>query len=520
MAATEIPADQAETQPLREQIRMEPFDDHNQRLVDYVHPHDWVNPTPKDRYHLVVIGAGTAGLVTAIVAAGLGAKVALIEKHLMGGDCLNIGCVPSKGVISAARMWNRRHRSAFGAPAADGPGDFGAAMERMRRLRADISHIDGAQRFQDAGVDVFLGAGRFVSDSEVEVDGTRLRFKKAVIATGARAAAPPIPGLDQVEYRTNETIFSLTELPQTLTVIGAGPIGCEMAQSFAQFGAEVTLIDMADQVLIREDPDAAAVVQDEMVADGVQLALSAKVLEVRGEGDDKIVVIERNGQREEIRSRELLVAVGRAPNVENLGLDEVGVEYDRTGVQVDAKLRTSNKRIYAAGDVTPHLKFTHLADAHAAIVIQNALFAPTAKTEKLTVPWVTYTSPEVAHVGLYEHDAKTQGIAVDTVKVSLDDVDRALLDGETEGFLKLVLQKGKDRILGATLVANHAGDMLPALSLAVTHQIGLGKFAGTIFPYPTQGEVMKKAANAWRKQKLTSTTTKILNFWFSKIRRA
>ncbi len=496
-------------------VRMEPFDEHNQRLIGHVHPPDWKNPEPADRYHLVVIGAGTAGLVTAIVAAGLGAKVAMIERHLMGGDCLNVGCVPSKGVISAARAWSSRRREELGAPPSQGEGDFAKAMERMRKLRADISHIDGAQRFTDAGVDVFIGSGRFIDSETVAVGDTRLRFKKAVIATGARAAAPPIPGLEDVEYLTNETIFSLTKRPQSMVVIGAGPIGCEMAQAFARFGTKVTLIDMADHVLAREDPEAAEIVQREMLLDGVQLELGASIERIEQRGDTKVVIFERGGQRLEASGDELLVAVGRKPNVEGMGLEEVGVEFDRAGVKVDERLRTTNKRIFAAGDVTPHLKFTHLADAHAATVIQNALFFGRAKTAKLVVPWSTYTTPEIAHVGLYEHEAKRQGIDVDIIKVELADVDRAILDGEDDGFLKLVLAKGTDKILGGTLVAEHAGDMIGMLSLAITNKIGLGKFAGTIFPYPTQGEVFKKAAGVWRKGKLSPTVQKIFDLWFN-----
>ncbi len=493
---------------------MEPYDGHNQRLVANVHPHDWTNPEPKDRYHMVVIGAGTAGLVTAVVAANLGAKVALIERHFMGGDCLNIGCVPSKGVISAARAWSSRRREQFGAPQTSGNGDFAKAMERMRKLRADISHIDSAERYSSLGVDVFLGHGKFTSKSTVEVDGKTLNFRKAVIATGARAAQLPIPGLDTVEYLTNETIFSLTELPESMTVIGAGPIGCEMAQSFAMFGCKVTVLDMADHVLVREDADAAQVVQESMIADGVRLQMSAAIKSIEQSGTDITVHFERDGEQFSVASQELLVAVGRTPNTDGLGLEEVGVKFDRGGVVTDDRLRTTAKNIFAAGDVTHELKFTHLADAHAATVIQNALFFGRKKTSSLVVPWATYTSPEIAHVGLYEHDAKAKGIETDVIKISMDDVDRAILDGEDEGFLKVVLKKGTDQILGATVVASHAGDLLAPFTLAITNGFGLSKFAGTIYPYPTQAEVAKKAAGAWRKTKLTDTTRKIFSTWF------
>ena len=491
---------------------IEPRDEHNLRLIANVHPPDWVNPEPAERYHLVVIGAGTAGLVSAAGAAGLGAKVALIERHLMGGDCLNVGCVPSKGVIRASRAWQEARDAAerFGGPRAEGAGDFGAAMERMRRLRAGISVHDSAARFRGLGVDVFLGDGRFVGPDAVEVGGKRLRFRRAVIATGGRAAVPPIPGLAEAGCLTNETIFNLTELPARLVVLGAGPIGCEMAQTFARFGSGVTLLDMESHVLVREDADAAEVVQKALQRDGVQLELGVKVLE----GRRGALVIEAQEQRKEILADEILVAAGRAPNIENLGLEAAGVKYNKRGVEVDDNLRTSNKNVFACGDVASSLQFTHLADAQARIVIQNALFFGRLKASALTIPWCTYTSPEIAHVGLYEKDAKERGIAVDTLTVPLSSVDRAILDGADEGFLRVHLEKGKDRILGATLVADHAGDMIGELCLAITHGIGLGKIASVIHPYPTQGEVIKKAADQWRRTRLTPGVKKLFERWF------
>lgn len=489
---------------------IEPRDEHNLRLLSNVHPSDWVNPEPAPRYHMVVIGAGTAGLVSAAGAAGLGARVALIERGLMGGDCLNVGCVPSKGVIRAARSWQEARLAAerFGGPAVDpqARGDFGAAMARMRRLRAGISVHDSAERFRGLGVDVFLGDGRFTGPDTIEVGGKTLRFRRAVIATGARAAAPPVPGLAEAGYRTNETIFNLTELPETLVVIGGGPIGCEMAQAFARLGSRVTLLDKDDHVLVREDAEAAEVVQKAMMRDGVQLELQAKILEVR----DRTVVIEGR----EIVADEILVAAGRAPNVENLGLEAAGVKYGKRGVEVDDNLRTSNRSVFACGDVASRYQFTHIADAQARIVIQNALFFGRAKASALTIPWCTYTTPEIAHVGLYEKDARERGIEVDTLTVQLSTVDRAILDGADEGFLRLHLEKGKDRILGATLVAEHAGDMIGELCLAITHNIGLGKIASVIHPYPTQGEVVKKAADQWRRTKLTPGVRKLFERWF------
>ncbi|HBL27622.1 MAG TPA: FAD-containing oxidoreductase [Acidobacteria bacterium] len=497
---------------------VEPLDVHNQKLLDNVHPSSWVNPEPAPRYHLVVIGGGTAGLVSAAGAAGLGARVALIERHLMGGDCLNVGCVPSKGVIRAARAWHdaRQAQARFAGPAVDpaSRGDFAAAMERMRRLRAGISVHDSFARFRSLGVDVFLGDGRFTGPDTVEVGGKTLRFRRAVIATGGRAGVPPVPGLAEAGFLTNETVFNLTALPERLVVIGGGPIGCELAQSFARLGSRVSLLDVAPQVLIREDADAAAIVQRSLLADGVHLELGVKIVEARSGHGGKALVLEKDGTRQEIEADHILVAAGRVPNLEGLGLEAAGVRSTKAGVEVDDHLRTSNPRIYACGDVASRYQFTHAADAQARIVIQNALFKGRAKASALTLPWCTYTSPEIAHVGLYEKDAREKGIEVDTLTVELSTVDRAILDGADEGFLRLHLKKGTDEILGATLVAEHAGDMIGELCLAVTHKIGLGKIASVIHPYPTQGEVVKKAADAWRRTKLTPTVKKLFAWWF------
>lgn len=499
---------------------IEPLDEYNRKLVENVHPPSWVNPEPKERYHMVVIGAGTAGLVSAKGAAGLGARVALIERHLMGGDCLNVGCVPSKGVIRASRAWQDAREAArrFGGPEVNGSseGDFGTAMERMRRLRAHISDVDSAEGARKAGVDVFLGSGRFVSPDTIEVNGKRLRFRRAVIATGGRAAEPAIPGLAEAGFRTNETIFNLTELPKRLVVIGGGPIGCELSQSFARFGSRVTHLNQEAHILPREDADAAEIVQQAMIQDGVQFEFGMKAVEVRRRGAERIVVFERGGERHEVVADEILVATGRTPNVEGLGLEAAGVRYGKRGVEVDDHLRTSNKSIYACGDVAARFQFTHLADAQARIVIQNALFFGRAKASALTIPWCTYTTPEIAHVGMYKKDAEAKGIETETLTIHLADVDRALLDGADEGFLRLHVEKGskEGKILGATLVAEHAGDMIGELCLAVTHGIGLAKIASVIHPYPTQGEVVKKAADTWRRGKLTPTVKKVFDRWF------
>ncbi len=494
-------------------------DTHDKQLVQHVHPPGWKNPTAKDRYHIVVIGAGTGGLVTAAGAAGLGAKVALIERHLMGGDCLNVGCVPSKGVISAARSWHRAQRSHddFGGPAVSGSGNFAAAMERMRRLRAGIAHNDGAERFSSLGIDVFLGQGTFIDPTTIEIGGQTLAFRRAVIATGARAAAPKIEGLDKVQYLTNESIFTLTELPARLMVIGSGPIGCEMAQAFARLGSQVTVFERGPEIMPREDKDAAAIVRRSMERDGVVFECRTKLLSVEQQGQQTIVHYEQDGQRRSRAGEKLLVAIGRAPNVEGLGLDRAGVAFDDKGVTVDRYLRTTNSRVYAVGDICSPYKFTHTADAQARIVIQNALFdgiplGLAMKKHELIVPWATYTSPEVAHVGMYEQDAAKAGIEFDTVTVSLEHVDRAILEGENEGFLRVLVRKGTDKIVGATLVAEHAGEMISELTLAMKAGIGLGTIAATIHPYPTQAEVIRKAGDAFNKTKLTARTKKILGF--------
>ncbi len=497
-------------------VLVSPPDEHNQRLLAHVRPPGWRNPAPKPRYHLVVIGGGTAGLVSAAAAAGLSATVALVERHLMGGDCLNVGCVPSKGVIRAARAWHEaaRARETFGGPGTTGGGSFGAAMERMRRLRADISPIDGAPRYRDLGVDVFLGSGRFISPTAVEVDGAVLKFRRAIVATGARAAAPPIPGLEEAGYLTNETIFSLTGLPPRLAVIGAGPIGCEMAQSFARFGCVVTLLNAGPHILPREDADAALIVERAMERDGVRLLHGSKVTRVERLGTARVLYVDRSGVTVQVAADEVLVAVGRAPNVEGLGLEAAGVRYDRRGVNVDDRLRTSNRRIYAVGDINGKFQFTHNSDFQARYAIQNALFFGRKKASALVMPWCTFTSPEIAHVGMYAADARAAGHEVETLTLHLEDVDRARLDGEDEGFFRVHLKRGSDRILGATLVAEHAGDMISEITVAMVNKVGLGGIGDAIHPYPTQAEVFRKAADTWRRGKLTPAVRRVFAAFF------
>ena len=494
-----------------------PWDAHNQKLISNVHPADWKNPTPASRYNLVVIGGGTAGLVSAIGAAGLGAKVALVEKNLLGGDCLNLGCVPSKAIIRAARKAaDVRDMAEFGVNVPNGTTiDFGKVMERMRRLRADISPHDSAKRFTELGVDVFLGAGKFTGPDAIQVGGQTLRFAKAVIATGARAAAPPIPGLKDVPYLTNETLFSLTKLPKRLGVIGAGPIGCEMAQSFARFGSEVFLVEAEHGILPREDRDAAEIVLEKMMGDSVKLLCCGKELKLARDPNGVRLQVGSHGKEYDVLVDQLLVAVGRAPNVEGLGLETVGVEFHKKGVKVNDRLQTTNSRIYACGDICSPYQFTHVADFMARIVIQNALFKGRAQASSLIIPWATYTSPEIAHVGLYEKEAKDKGIEVDTFTLEMSKVDRAILDGETEGFVRIHVRKGTDEILGATVVAGHAGDMISELTLAMKGKLGLKTIGATIHPYPTQAEAIRKTGDLYNRTRLTPFVKKLMNRWLA-----
>jgi len=509
---------------------MLPDDEPNRQLVANVHPSDWVNPESSGRYNIVVIGAGTAGLITAVIAASLGAKVALIEKHLMGGDCLNVGCVPSKGVIRAARAWSDlRNAAEFGLHIPAGVKyDFGAAMARMRKLRAKISHNDSAQRYKNLGVDVFIGNARFAGADTVAVEGPAgnrtLGFVKAAICTGARASAPPIPGLKDAGYLTNETVFSITELPQRLGVIGAGPVGCELAQAFARFGSQVHLIEAQHGIMPNEDRDAAHIVEQQLVKDGVRLLCCGTDLKIDKAGGGKRLSVNSHGQQYDVTVDEILVGVGRMPNVEGLGLEVVGVEFDKNGVKVNGRLQTSNPRIFAAGDVCSRHKFTHAADAMAQIVIQNALFPHPfglgyASVESLIMPWCTFTEPEVAHVGMYEREAVAMGLEVETYTFKLDEVDRAILEGENEGFARVHIQKGTDKILGATIVAAHAGEMIGEFSVVMKAGLGAKTIAGTIHPYPTQAEVNKKVVNLWRKAHFTQGTKSRLMKLFAWMRR-
>ncbi len=507
---------------INEPVTVLPMDRYNQELIRNLHPADWVNPEPAPRYDIVVIGGGTAGLVTSAGAGLFGAKVALIEKHLLGGDCTNVGCVPSKTMIRSARVVaDMQYAQEFGISTPNHINiDFPAVMERLRRIRAEISPNDSAERFQqEFGVDVFFGDARFSGNDTVEVAQKTLRFRKAAIATGSSPSTPSIPGLDSVRFLTNETVFSLTDKPQRLAIIGGGYIGCELAQTFQRLGTNVFILQKGSRLLSREDESAAEIIQKVFVREGIQLLLESHIKRIEKQNEEKVIYYEVNGQEQTLHVDEILVASGRSPNVENLNLERVGVKYNQKGVIVNDYLQTTNPRIYAVGDVCMKWQFTHAADAAARIVIQNALFAVFGlgrkKLSSLVMPWCTFTDPEVAHVGMYPQEAKDKGLEVDIFCVPLNKVDRAIIDGETEGFAKVYIQKGKGKILGATIVSRHAGEMISEFTLAMTNNLRIGAIAKTIHPYPTQADVIRKAADEYGLKGITPLIKKLAAFWIA-----
>eukprot|EP00730_Choanoeca_flexa_P015622 TRINITY_DN7215_c1_g1_i1.p1 TRINITY_DN7215_c1_g1~~TRINITY_DN7215_c1_g1_i1.p1 ORF type:complete len:669 (+),score=187.63 TRINITY_DN7215_c1_g1_i1:53-2059(+) len=517
-AASELPA-----------AALSPLDEHNISLLDKVHPPQWESPSAKPIYDLVVIGAGAGGLVTSAGASGVGAKVALIEKHLMGGDCLNVGCVPSKALLRAAKA-----AQALRNAQADVEGlgvsmegevkvDFPKVMERMRRLRADIADNDSADRFASKlGVDVFLGHGKFTSKNTVEVNGQELKFIKCVIATGGSPALPAIPGLheaygsqsgDNPQVLTNENLFNLTRLPARLVVIGAGAIGMEMAQAFQRLGSSVTVLARRGRVLPKEDEDVAQLLQSALEKEGVQFILDVEEY-VRFEHADenvRLVVKRKSGEEQELDCEALLVAAGRKPNVGSLNLEAADVKYDTTnGVIVSDSLQSSNSSVYAVGDVCTRYQFTHASDFMARMVVKNTLFFGSEKFSNLLIPWCTYTTPEVAHVGAFAEDLTENNVEFDVYEKRLTHNDRAILEAETEGLVRILCKKGSDKIVGATIVAHNAGDMISEVTLAIQSNTGLGKMASVIHPYPTQADAIRACGDMYNKTRLTPMVRKLL----------
>jgi pyruvate/2-oxoglutarate dehydrogenase complex dihydrolipoamide dehydrogenase (E3) component len=495
-------------------------DEHDRRLLQHVRPPDWIDPEPKPIYDLVVIGGGTAGLVCAAGAAALGARVALAERSRLGGDCLNTGCVPSKSLIRSARVAGAaRSGAAVGVPA-EARVDFEAVMARLRARRADIAPHDSAERFRVLGVDVFFGHATFTGPRTVRVADSNasnasnvsnvsndLAFRKAVIATGSRPTVPPIPGLADTAFLTSETLFDLTRQPVHLGILGGGPIGCEMAQAFARLGTLVTLFEAGPQLLPQEDADAAAIVTAALADDGVDVRLATRVARVSGAGAG--VLIEYDGGRAQCDA--LLVAAGRTANTTGLGLEVAGVAHDGDGVRVDARLRTTNHRVFAAGDVASRHKFTHAADALARIVIQNALFFGRKRADRLIIPWCTFTDPEVAHVGVNAAQAVAQQAA--TVTVPLDEVDRAIVDDETAGFVRIHHRGG--RIVGATIVGAGAGEMIGTIAYGMRKGGTLADLASTVFPYPTLSLAFRQAGDIYRRGGLSPRVRALLTSYFS-----
>jgi pyruvate/2-oxoglutarate dehydrogenase complex dihydrolipoamide dehydrogenase (E3) component len=487
-------------------MRNEPLSS-SERSIDFdrrellnVHPPDWKNPEPVDRYTMVVIGAGPAGLLTALDAAKLGAKVALIERDRFGGACFNVGCIPSKAIIRTSRVYaEMRNAENFGAQVPTGISvDFPAVMERMRRIRARISRRVSAQRLRSAGVDVYFGEARFAAPDAVEVEGKTLRFKRALVASGARPLLPSIPGIAEAGFLTNENVFDLDECPPRLLVLGGGPLGCELAQAFCRLGSQVSIVQNDPMFLGNEERDAAQILSGALARDGIGIHLNTEAVNVRMDGNQKIVDLVSDDYKFSLTVDAILVGIGSAPNVERMNLEGAGVKYDKdAGIMTNDYLQTTNPHIYAAGDVCSEKKFPHIEAAAADLVLHNALFWGREKLSALTIPWCTYTDPEIAHVGLYVKEARTKGIPIKTFTVMMSDVDRAITDGEDEGFVKIHVREGTDEILGATVAASHAGEMISEISLAMNAKIGLSALARVNHPYPTQAQAIKMAADAY-----------------------
>jgi pyruvate/2-oxoglutarate dehydrogenase complex dihydrolipoamide dehydrogenase (E3) component len=479
----------------------------------------------KGIYNVVVIGAGTAGLVTAAGTAGLGGRVALIERNLMGGDCLNFGCVPSKALISSARLIQQiRESEKWGLDRQEPRFVFERVFERMRARRAKIAPNDSQERFESLGVDVFRGEAHFVSPHEIEVESQKLRAKNFVIAAGSRAAIPKIEGIDHVPFFTNETIFDeLKQMPERMIVLGGGPIGCELSQVLVRLGVKVTILQRGSQLLPREDRDVAEVLQRQLQREDVRIEFEAEARSASRYGNSvRLDCLRKDGSGFQLNAEALLVAAGRVPNIDKLNLDAACVRFDKRGVIVNEYLQTSQPHIYAAGDIAGSFQFTHLADAHARVVVRNILMPLQLlrqKTETAVLPWVTYTDPEIAHVGFGEREAQKSNIAYDPFVVPLEEVDRAVVESEEIGFAKVLAAKDSDKILGVTIVGARAGDLIHEFVLAMKSGIGLGTIASTIHAYPTFAELARKAGDKYNRTRLTPRAKKVFTWLYKRARR-
>lgn len=469
-------------------------------LRENLRPVRWRNPEPADRYGLVVIGAGAAGLAAAQEAAAGGTRVALIERDLLGGDRLNFGCEPSKALVRTARAYaEMRDAPSYGAvvpPRVDV--DFHAAMERVLRLRARLSRATSPRMLREAGIDLFFGHAVFKSPDHLDLDGVRLGFDKALIATGAEPDVPDIPGLHDVGFFTNETIFGIGALPRRMLVIGGGPLGCELAQVFRRFGSSVIIVQDMPLFLPHEERDAAQILSVAFARDAIEVRLNTEVTAVRRVGNEIHADLRSDDYVSSVAADAILVGTGRIPRIDDMGLDTAGVTHDITrGVHVDQHLRTHNPAIYAAGDACMAHRFTHVAVATARMAVANALHDARQRLDDLVIPWCTYTDPEIAHVGLYVREAMRDGIAISTSTIPLHAVDRAVLDGDDVGFIKLHVADGTDRILGATIVSRSAGELIGQVTQAMANGIGVRGLARVIHPYPTESSAIGAAAQAW-----------------------
>jgi dihydrolipoamide dehydrogenase len=476
------------------------------RIIDIVKSRKafdgWDKPTKFD-YNLVAIGAGSGGLVSAYIAAAVKAKVALIEKDKMGGDCLNTGCVPSKALIRSAKMVSYAKRAKeFGFQSGQVEYDFAEIMERVQRVIEKVEPHDSIERYTGLGVECFTGAAKITSPWTVEVNGETLTTRNIIVATGARPLVPPITGIDKVDYLTSDNLWQLRQNPGRLVVLGGGPIGSEMTQAMARLGAQVTQVEMMSRIMSREDPEVSEYVQNQFETDGVQVLTGHMAKEVIVEGQEKTLLCEADGETIKIPFDHILVAIGRRPNVTGFGLEELGVEISERGtVAVDPLLRTNFPNIFAVGDVAGPYQFTHTASHMAWYASVNALFGTfkSFKVDYSVIPWATFTDPEVARVGLSEEEAKAQKIAYEVTRYGIDDLDRAIADSEDHGWVKVLTKPGSDKILGVTIVGSHAGDLLAEYVLAMKHGLGLNKILGTIHTYPTMSEANKAAAGEWKK---------------------
>ncbi len=474
-------------------------------------------------YNAVVIGAGTAGLVVAAATAGLGGRVALIERGPMGGDCLNFGCVPSKALISSARVADRMRRAdVWGFQAHEPKFSFRDVVARVRARRAQIAPHDSQERFEQLGVEVFRGEATFHSPNEVRVGSQTLRGARIVIATGTSPAVPDLPGLSDVPYFTNETIFDeLEERPRSMIVLGGGPIGCELSQAFARLGVKITLVQRGSRLLPKEDAEVGEVIVPLLERDGVCCRTNLEAKSIRKTGDGISLTVSGNRGEEVIEAQALLIATGRRPNTSALDLAKAGLSSGPRGLEVNSRLQTSQPHIFAAGDIVGPYHFTHMADYQARIVARNILMPFSflyQKAEYSTVPWATYLDPEVGRVGMNEDEARARNVAYDIYRSAVPDLDRAVVEDETEGFVKILTARGTDRILGVTMVASHAGDLIHEFALAMKHRIGLGQISSVIHAYPTFAELARKTGDAYQKTRLTPRVRRLFGWLYQMAR--